>query len=63
MLNEYGISNILVDVDLLETEFKQMGKPHLISAFQELRLVSHPIISYPHSIPYYHVLVRQPLLF
>ena len=40
MLNENGIANILVDVELLESEFKQMGKTQLISVFAELRLVS-----------------------
>ena len=39
MLNEFAIHNILVDVDFLEDEFKQAGRPQLMSAFAELRAV------------------------
>jgi len=38
-LNENAISNILVDVDFLEEEFKRIGRPHLTSVFTELRSV------------------------
>jgi len=36
-LNENAISNVMVDVDFLEAEFKRIGKGHLVSAFAELR--------------------------
>lgn len=39
MMNENAISNILVDVDFLEEEFKRNGRPHLMAAFAELRAV------------------------
>ena len=40
MMNENAISNILVDVDFLEDEFKKNGRPQLMVAFAELRAVS-----------------------
>ena len=40
MLNENALSNISVDVDFLEAEFKRIGREHLNTAFTELRLVS-----------------------
>lgn len=40
MMNENAISNLLVDCDFLENEFGRIGRPHLSSAFNELRLVS-----------------------
>lgn len=40
MMNENAISNILVDVDFLEDEFKKNGRPQLMAAFAELRAVS-----------------------
>jgi hypothetical protein len=39
MMNENAISNVLIDVDFLEDAFKGMGRPHLASFFDELRLV------------------------
>lgn len=39
MMNENSISNIVVDVDFLEDEFKRNGRPELCAVFQELRLV------------------------
>ena len=40
MMNENAISNILIDVDFLEGELKRIGRSHLATAFNELRLVS-----------------------
>ncbi|PSR93718.1 hypothetical protein PHLCEN_2v4613 [Hermanssonia centrifuga] len=37
MMNENAISNILVDVDFLEEEFKRIGRSQLMAAFTELR--------------------------
>lgn len=39
MINENAISNILVDVDFLDEEFKRNGRPELSSSFVELRSV------------------------
>ncbi len=39
MMNENAISNILVDVDFLEEEFKRIGRSQLMAAFTELRSV------------------------
>ncbi|EMD40837.1 hypothetical protein CERSUDRAFT_111421 [Gelatoporia subvermispora B] len=39
MVNENAISNVLVDVDFLEEEFKRNGRGHLNAAFNELRTV------------------------
>lgn len=39
VMNDNAISNILVDVDFLENEFKRIGRPHLNSVFTELRSV------------------------
>ena len=41
MMNENAISNILVDINFLEEEFKKNGRPQLMSAFAELRAVCH----------------------
>lgn len=41
MMNENAISNILVDVDFLEDEFKRIGRSHLTTVFTELRSVSN----------------------
>lgn len=38
-MNENAISNVLVDVDFLENEFKRIGRPHLTTVFTELRSV------------------------
>ena len=40
MMNENAISNILVDVDFMEDEFRKIGRPQLMAAFAELRAVS-----------------------
>ena len=42
MINENGISNILVDINFLESEFKNKGRPELMAAFAELRAVGTP---------------------
>ncbi|THH11729.1 hypothetical protein EW145_g467 [Phellinidium pouzarii] len=39
MLNENALSNIFVDVDFLEAEFKRIGREHVNAAFTELRLM------------------------
>jgi hypothetical protein len=38
-INEDALSNLLVDVDFLESEFRKIGHGHLNAAFQELRMV------------------------
>ena len=38
-INEDALSNLLVDVDFLESEFRKIGHGHLNAAFQELRTV------------------------
>lgn len=40
MINENGISNVMVDVDFLETEFTALGKQKLATSFTELRQVN-----------------------
>jgi hypothetical protein len=45
VLNENAISNILVDVDFLEDEFKRIGRPHLTSVFTELRSTTSIVLS------------------
>lgn len=40
MLNDNALSNISVDVDFLEAEFKRIGREHVNVAFSELRSVS-----------------------
>ncbi|KAF8323410.1 exocyst complex component, sec15 subunit [Clavulina sp. PMI_390] len=45
MLNENGISNILVDVDFLETEFKAVGREELGSCFNEIRQTTSLILN------------------
>ena len=45
MINENAISNILVDVDFLDEEFKRNGRPELSSSFVELRTVRLPLSS------------------
>ncbi|CAL1701124.1 unnamed protein product [Somion occarium] len=45
MMNENAISNILVDVDFLEDEFKRNGRPELCSVFQELRMTTSIVMS------------------
>ncbi|KAF8631569.1 hypothetical protein AX15_002320 [Amanita polypyramis BW_CC] len=41
IMNENAISNILIDVDFLEEELKRIGRPHLASAFVELRMTAN----------------------
>lgn len=38
-INDYALSNILVDVDFIEEELKRNGRAHLNAAFNELRSV------------------------
>ncbi|TDL29539.1 exocyst complex component, sec15 subunit [Rickenella mellea] len=45
MLNENAISNILVDVDFLENELKNIGRSHLSVAFTELRSTTSIVLS------------------
>jgi exocyst complex component 6 len=45
MMNENAISNLLVDCDFLETEFRRIGRPHLSSAFNELRATTGIVLS------------------
>lgn len=45
MLNENALSNIFVDVDFLEAEFKRIEREHVNTAFAELRQVV-PIVTY-----------------
>lgn len=45
MLNENALSNIFVDVDFLEAEFKRIEREHVNIAFAELRQVL-PIVTY-----------------
>ncbi|OCH92199.1 rsec15 [Obba rivulosa] len=40
MINENAISNILIDVDFLEEEFRRNGRGHLNSSFNELRTIT-----------------------
>ncbi|KAI0082435.1 exocyst complex component sec15 subunit [Panus rudis PR-1116 ss-1] len=44
MMNENAISNILVDVNFLEEEFKRNGRPELCSVFTELRTLTSLIL-------------------
>lgn len=39
MMNENAISNILIDIEFLEDQFKTSGRSHLITVFGELRSV------------------------
>ncbi|PFH51362.1 hypothetical protein AMATHDRAFT_40154 [Amanita thiersii Skay4041] len=41
IINENAISNILIDVDFLEGELKRISRPHLTSAFAELRMTAN----------------------
>lgn len=43
MMNENAISNILLDVEFLEQEFKRYGRQELCSLFSELRSVRVPL--------------------
>jgi len=38
VLNMNALSNVNIDLDFLESEFKRIGRPHLQDAFAELRL-------------------------
>ncbi|KIM91089.1 hypothetical protein PILCRDRAFT_811606 [Piloderma croceum F 1598] len=44
-MNDNAISNILVDVDFLEDEFKRIGRPHLNSVFTELRSTTSIVLT------------------
>ncbi|KAJ3892080.1 rsec15 [Lentinula edodes] len=45
MMNENAISNLLVDCDFLENEFGRIGRPHLSSAFNELRVTTGIVLA------------------
>ncbi|THH31298.1 hypothetical protein EUX98_g2874 [Antrodiella citrinella] len=45
MINENALSNILVDVDFLDEEFKRNGRPELSSSFVELRSMTNIVLS------------------
>lgn len=49
MMNENAISNILIDVQFLEDEFKRIGRSHLSSVFTELHVVSTLNVVVSHS--------------
>ena len=51
LLNENAISNILIDVDFLEDEFKRNGRPELCTVFQDLRMVSGPTLELSKHFP------------
>ncbi|KAJ8093400.1 Rab GTPase-binding exocyst subunit S15 [Marasmius tenuissimus] len=40
ILNENAISNVLIDVDLIEDQLRNVGRPHLSPIFAELRMTS-----------------------
>ncbi|EGO02172.1 hypothetical protein SERLA73DRAFT_177975 [Serpula lacrymans var. lacrymans S7.3] len=44
-INENAISNILVDVDFLDGEFKRIKRPHLIIVFSELRTMTAIVLN------------------
>lgn len=46
MINENAISNILVDVDFLDEQFRGIGRGHLSAVFTELRLVSECLVRF-----------------
>lgn len=43
VMNSNAVSNIIVDLDFLESELKGIGRPHLNDAFLELRQVRFDI--------------------
>jgi len=45
MMNENAISNILIDVDFLENEFKRIGRSHLTVVFAELRATTSIVLT------------------
>ncbi|KAJ3854517.1 rsec15 [Lentinula lateritia] len=45
MMNENAISNLLVDCNFLENEFGRIGRPHLSSAFNELRVTTGIVLA------------------
>jgi hypothetical protein len=45
IINENGISNLLVDVDYLESEFKKLGRAELAGVFAELRLTTSIVLN------------------
>ncbi|TFY62805.1 hypothetical protein EVG20_g6563 [Dentipellis fragilis] len=45
MMNDNAISNILIDVDFLEDQFKTSGRGHLTAVFSELRSTTSVVLS------------------
>jgi len=45
MINDNALSNLLVDVDFLNEEFKRIGRPDLASVFVELRSMTSIVMS------------------
>ncbi|KAA1466700.1 exocyst complex component sec15 subunit [Dentipellis sp. KUC8613] len=45
MMNDNAISNILIDVDFLEEQFKTSGRGHLTAVFSELRSTTSVVLS------------------
>ncbi|KAK7060468.1 Rab GTPase-binding exocyst subunit S15 [Paramarasmius palmivorus] len=45
MLNENAISNVLIDVDFIEDQLRTVGRPHLSSAFVELRSTTSIVLN------------------
>jgi hypothetical protein len=43
-INENAISNVLVDIDFLDNQFKSIGRGHVSDVFNELRLVHFSIL-------------------
>jgi hypothetical protein len=59
MVNENAIANILVDVNFLEEQFRNVGRANLVSLFAELRSVRHVAVSFDLSICLSLTLRRQ----
>lgn len=45
MMNENAISNILIDIEFLEDQFKTSGRSHLITVFGELRSTTSIVLN------------------
>jgi len=45
VMNENALSNVLVDVDFLDEEFKRIGRSHLTAVFEELRSTTSIVLS------------------
>lgn len=45
MINENALSNIMVDIDFIESELRRNGRAHIVSAFDELRTVRRHMLA------------------